>query len=143
MVEDWLANAYEGMSRRQFLAKAGATGVSLVGFAIAATPVAGEIINTPISGIDVKEGTIPSGTFPMPIYEAKPAAAGKYPVVFVIPEIFGMHEHIKDVARRFAKAGYIGITFRTLCPRRGCTEPSGHCRGEESGSSHTRRAGDG
>ena len=111
MVEDWLANAYEGMSRRQFLAKAGATGVSLVGFAIAATPVAGEIINTPVSGIDVKEGTIPSGTFPMPIYEAKPAAVGQYPVVLVIPEIFGMHEHIKDVARRFAKAGFIGITF--------------------------------
>ncbi|HKN18972.1 MAG TPA: dienelactone hydrolase family protein, partial [Dissulfurispiraceae bacterium] len=37
--------------------------------------------------------------------------AGKYPILVVIPEIFGMHEHIKDVTRRFAKEGYISITF--------------------------------
>ena len=47
----------------------------------------------------------------MPIYEAQPAAPGKYPVVLVIPEVWGMHEHIKDVTRRFAKEGYLGITF--------------------------------
>jgi len=111
MVEDWLANAYEGMSRRQFLAAAGVAGVSLAGFAVAAKPVAGEIITTPLTGIEVREGTIPSGTFQMPIYEARPAAAGNYPVVLVIPEIFGMHEHVKDVTRRFAHAGYLGITF--------------------------------
>ncbi len=111
MVEDWLANAYEGMSRRQFLAKAGIAGVSLAGFAMAASPVAGEIINTTLTGIEVREGTVPSGTFPMPVYEARPAKAGKYPVVLVIPEVFGMHEHIKDVTRRFAHAGFLSLTF--------------------------------
>jgi acetyl esterase/lipase len=58
MVEDWIANAYEGMSRRQFLARMTASGVSLAGFAIAASPVAGEIIPTPTEGLavaDVKE----------------------------------------------------------------------------------------
>lgn len=111
MVEDWIANAYEGMSRRQFLARMGAAGAGLVGFAIAASPVAGEVITTPAEGLKAAEGKVPSGDFQIPIYEAHPAAAGKYPVVLVIPEVFGMHEHIKDVTRRFAREGYLSITF--------------------------------
>lgn len=111
MVEDWLANAYEGMSRRQFLARMTAAGVGLAGFAMAANPVTGEIITTPTEGLTVKESKVPSGDFQIPIYEARPSAPGKYPVVLVIPEIFGMHEHIKDVTRRFAREGFLSITF--------------------------------
>jgi carboxymethylenebutenolidase len=111
MVEDWLANAYEGMSRRQFLARMTAAGASLAGFAIAANPVAGEVITTPTDGLAVADGKVASGDFQIPIFEARPATAGKYPVVLVIPEIFGMHEHIKDITRRFAKEGFLGITF--------------------------------
>jgi carboxymethylenebutenolidase len=111
MAEDWIANAYEGMSRRQFLARMSAAGAALAGFAIAASPVAGEIINTSAEGLTVAEGKVPSGDFQVPIYEARPAAPGKYPGVLVIPEIFGMHEHIKNVTRRFAKVGFLGITF--------------------------------
>jgi carboxymethylenebutenolidase len=111
MVEDWLSNAYEGMSRRQFLARMSATGVGLAGFAVAANSVAGEVITTPADGLAAADGRVPSGDFQVPIYEARPAAAGKYPVVLVIPEIFGMHEHIKDVTRRFAREGFLGITF--------------------------------
>ena len=111
MVEDWLANAYEGMSRRQFLARMTAAGVGLAGFAIAANPVAGEVITTPTTGLTVADGNVASGGFQVPIYEARPATAGKYPVVLVIPEVFGMHEHIKEVARRFAKEGFLSITF--------------------------------
>ena len=51
MVEDWLANAYDGMSRREFLAKVGVAGVGLAGFAIAATPVAGKVITTASEGL--------------------------------------------------------------------------------------------
>lgn len=47
MIENWLANAYEGMSRRQFLARLSAAGVGLAGFALAADPVGGEVITTP------------------------------------------------------------------------------------------------
>src|SRR4030042_1765840 len=111
MVEDWLVNAYEGMSRRQFLARMSAAGVGLVGFAAAASPVAGEIITTPAEGRVTGEGKVPSGDFQVPIYEARPAGSEKYPVVIVIPEVFGMHEHIKDVTRRFAKEGFLAITF--------------------------------
>jgi len=111
MAEDWIANAYDGMSRRQFLARMSAAGVTLAGFAIAASPVAGEVITTPTEGLKVTEGKVPSADFQVPIYEAHPAAAGKYPVVLVIPEVFGMHEHIKDVTRRFAREGFLGVTF--------------------------------
>jgi carboxymethylenebutenolidase len=111
MVEDWIANAYEGMSRRQFLAQMGAAGAVFAGFAIAAKPVAGEIITTPSEGLTVADSKVISKGFQVPIYEARPAAAGKYPIVLVIPEIFGMHEHIKDVTRRFAKEGFLSLTF--------------------------------
>jgi carboxymethylenebutenolidase len=111
MVEDWIANAYEGMSRRQFLAQMGAAGAVLAGFAIAAKPVAGEVLTTPSEGLTVVDSKVISKGFPVPIYEARPAAAGKYPIVLVIPEIFGMHEHIKDVTRRFAKEGFLSLTF--------------------------------
>ena len=111
MAEDWIANTYEGMSRRQFLAQAGAAGAVLAGFAIAAKPVAGEIIATSGEGLAVADSKVISKGFQVPIYEARPAAAGKYPVVLVIPEIFGMHEHIKDVTRRFAREGFLGLTF--------------------------------
>ena len=111
MVEDWLVNAYEGMSRRQFMARMSAAGVGLVGFSAAASPVAGEVITTPAAGLMTAEGKVPSGGFQVPIYEAYPTGSGKYPVVIVIPEIFGMHEHIKDVTRRFAKEGFLGLTF--------------------------------
>lgn len=111
MVEDWLANAYEGMSRRQFLARMSAGGIGLVGFAMASSSIAGEVIATPSAGLGVAEGKVLSNDFPVPIYEAYPAGSKKYPILVVIPEIFGMHEHIKDVTRRFAKEGFLSLTF--------------------------------
>ena len=111
MVEDWLANAYDGLSRREFLARVGIAGAGLAGFALAATPVAGKVIATSAEGLTVADGTVLSGGFAVPVYEARPAAAGKYPVVIVIPEVFGMHEHIRDVTRRFAREGFLAVTF--------------------------------
>jgi carboxymethylenebutenolidase len=111
MVQDWLANAYKGMSRRQFLAKMSATGVGLAGFALASQAIAGEVITTSTQGLTAADGSVLSEGFKVPIYEALPAATGKYPILIVIPEIFGMHEHIKDVIRRFAKEGFFSLTF--------------------------------
>jgi carboxymethylenebutenolidase len=99
------------MSRRQFLAQMSAAGAVLAGFAIAAKPVAGEIVTTSSDGLAVADGKVVSRDFQVPIYEARPATAGKYPIVLVITEIFGMHEHIKDVSRRFAKEGFLSLTF--------------------------------
>jgi len=111
MVEDWLANAYGGLSRRDFLARVGIAGAGLAGFALAATPVAGKVVATPAEGLSAADGTVVSGGFPVPVYEARPAAPGQYPVVLVIPEVFGMHEHIRDVTRRFAREGFLAVTF--------------------------------
>jgi len=111
MIQDWLANAYNDMSRRQFLAQMSTAGVNLAGFALASNSIAGEVITTSDQGIITADGKVMSDAFQVPFYEARPPAAGKYPVLLVIPEIFGMHEHIKDVTRRFAQKGFLSITF--------------------------------
>jgi len=111
MVEDWLANAYKDMSRRQFLARMHAAGINLAGFALASNSVAGEVIATSDQGLITADGKVMSEAFQVPLYEARPSSTRKYPVLLVIPEIFGMHEHIKDVTRRFAKEGFLSITF--------------------------------
>jgi carboxymethylenebutenolidase len=67
------------------------------------------VIKTDTNGLTVGEVTIPVGDFKMPAYRAAPAAKTNAPVVLVVSEIFGVHEHIADVARRFAKAGYFAI----------------------------------
>ncbi len=108
---DWISNARQGISRREFIAGVSAAGAGLAGFAVAANPVAGQVISTPTDGLAVAESKVPAGDFQVPIYEARPAATGRYPVVLVLPEGFGMHEHIKDVTRRFAREGYLGITL--------------------------------
>ena len=79
------------------------------GFAAAVLPVGAQTIKTDASGLQAGEVTIPVGSFKMPAYRAAPVGKANAPVVLVVSEIFGVHEHIADVARRFAKAGYCAI----------------------------------
>ncbi len=79
------------------------------GFAAAVLPVSAQAIRTDTDGLVAGEVTIPVGDFKMPAYRAAPAGKTKAPVILVISEIFGVHEHIADVARRFAKLGYFAI----------------------------------
>lgn len=80
------------------------------GFAAAVLPVCAQTqIKTDTSGLITGEVTIPVGDFKMPAYRAAPAGKTNAPVVLVISEIFGVHEHIADVARRFAKQGYFAV----------------------------------
>lgn len=93
------------LSRRDFVRAAVGSG-----FAAAVLPVSAEAIRTSSEGLTVSEVTIASGDFKMPAYRAMPANhSGKLPVVLVVSEIFGVHEYIADVARRFAKLGYLAI----------------------------------
>jgi len=78
-------------------------------FATAATPTPGSAIHTDSGGLLAGEVAVPTPTGPMPAYRAAPAARGPHPVVLVVPEIFGLHEHIRDVTRRLAKLGYFAI----------------------------------
>ena len=91
-------------SRRDFVRTAVGSG-----FAAAVLPVSAQAIRTSSEGLTVGEVTIPVGDFKMPAYRAAPAGKTGLPVVLVISEIFGVHEHIADVARRFAKQGYLAI----------------------------------
>jgi carboxymethylenebutenolidase len=86
------------------------TGGLATGFALAVQPVQAETIVTDSNGLVAGEVkfTAPDGVV-VPAYRAMPAKGGKFPVVIVVQEIFGVHEHIKDVCRRFAKAGYFAI----------------------------------
>ncbi len=102
---DTLVPAGPGMQRRDFVrATVGS------GFAAAVLPVVAQTtVKTDSVGLTTSEVTVPVGDFKMPAYRAAPAGKSGLPVVLVISEIFGVHEHIADVARRFAKAGYFAI----------------------------------
>ena len=79
------------------------------GFAAAVLPVTAQTIRTDSDGLSVSEVTIMVGDFKMPAYRAMPAGKSNLPVVLVISEVFGVHEYIADVARRFARRGYMAI----------------------------------
>ena len=92
-------------SRREFVMTTLATG-----FAAAVQPVAASTqITTDASGLAAGEVRIPVKDGEMPAYRAMPAGGRNLPTVLVVQEIFGVHEHIKDVCRRLAKAGYLAI----------------------------------
>ena len=80
------------------------------GFAPAAAPHASTIVTTPEEAISAGETSIPSQGDNMPAWHARPKAAdGPLPVVIVVQEIFGVHEHIRDICRRLALEGYLAI----------------------------------
>ena len=80
-----------------------------VGYAPAAGPVAAHAITTDERGLVAGEITVDVAGFALPAYRAAPEGHGPFPVVLVVSEIFGVHAHIADVARRFAKLGYLAV----------------------------------
>ncbi|HVR63509.1 MAG TPA: dienelactone hydrolase family protein [Polyangia bacterium] len=94
-------------SRRQVIVTALGSG-----FALAVRPVSAATITTGAEGIVGGEVKIPVGGESIPAYRAMPEGKPKgkgFPVILVVQEIFGVHEHIKDVCRRFAKQGYFAV----------------------------------
>ncbi|HEU0138139.1 MAG TPA: dienelactone hydrolase family protein [Bryobacteraceae bacterium] len=90
--------------RRQFLVTKLA-----VGFALAVRPVTAETITTDTQGLEAGEVQIRVADGEIPGYRAMPAKGSNFPVVLVVQEIFGVHEHIKDICRRLAKRGYLAV----------------------------------
>ncbi|MGE4280561.1 MAG: dienelactone hydrolase family protein [Magnetospirillum sp.] len=88
-------------SRRGFLG----TALAATGFAVAAEPVHAQVIVTDDVGLSA--GPMKIGD--LPVYIARPALGGNLPTVLVVQEIFGVHEHIRDICRRLAKLGYLAI----------------------------------
>jgi carboxymethylenebutenolidase len=92
------------LSRREFVAAGLAAG-----FALAVRPVSADTITTDSKGLEAGEVKIPVDKIEVPAYRAMPSTGGPFPTVLVVEEIFGVHEHIKDVCRRFAKLGYFAV----------------------------------
>ncbi|MEO8098830.1 MAG: dienelactone hydrolase family protein [Acidobacteriota bacterium] len=91
-------------SRRQFLVTKLA-----VGFALAVSPAGAQTITTDAKDLTAGQVMIPVSGGQIPGYRACPSRGGNFPIVLVVQEIFGVHEHIKDVCRRLAKAGYCAV----------------------------------
>jgi carboxymethylenebutenolidase len=79
------------------------------GFALATQPVSAQTVTTDTRGLTAGEVKVPVKDGEIPAYRALPASGGPHPVVLVVQEIFGVHEHIKDICRRLAKVGYFAI----------------------------------
>ena len=79
------------------------------GFALAVQPVSAQTITTDVQGLTAGEVKIPVKDGEIPAYRAMPAGGGPFPVALVVQEIFGVHEHIKDLCRRLAKSGYFAV----------------------------------
>ncbi|MBD8530703.1 MULTISPECIES: dienelactone hydrolase family protein [unclassified Massilia] len=99
------SNFEEGVDRRVFLKAAIGTG-----FAAATLPVAAQtVVKTDVTGLSAGDHIIVINGQDVPVYRAQPEGKANPPVILVISEIFGVHEYIKDVARRFAKLGYMAV----------------------------------
>jgi carboxymethylenebutenolidase len=80
------------------------------GFAAAVLPVQAQtMITTDAKGLNAGEVKIPVRDGDMPAYRAAPASRSGLATILVVQEVFGVHEHIKDVCRRFAKQGYLAV----------------------------------
>ena len=79
------------------------------GFALAVQPVSADTITTDTEGLTAGEVRIPVKDGEIPGYRAMPATGQDVPIVLVVQEIFGVHEHIRDLCRRFAKQGYLAV----------------------------------
>ncbi len=81
-----------GFTRRDFMMTSLA-----MGFALASNPVLAQAISTDTSGIKADEVKVPVADGEIAAYQAMPAKGKNFPVILVIQEIFGVHEHIKDM----------------------------------------------
>ncbi len=79
------------------------------GYALAARPVRADAIQTDATGLVAGMVSIPTESGAMPAYRAQPEAGESFLVVLLVHEIFGVHEYIRDVSRRLAKAGYLAV----------------------------------
>jgi carboxymethylenebutenolidase len=93
------------LSRRGFVASAALA----TGYALAVSPAEATAISTDAKGLVAGVVMVPVADGSMPTYAALPEGKGPFPTVLVVQEIFGVHEHIRDVCRRLAKLGYLAV----------------------------------
>jgi carboxymethylenebutenolidase len=82
---------------------------TFAGYAVGVEKAFGQVVKTDTTGIMAGDFEVKIGDYGMPVYEARPASGGPAPIVICISEVWGVHEWVRDVTRRFAKAGYYAI----------------------------------
>ncbi len=104
-------NIAEAAGLRDYpLARRGLMMTGLIsGLTLATERVEAQAITTPADGLMTGEVKIPTSDGELPAYFARPSTGTGFPIVLVNEEIFGVHEYIKDVCRRLAKAGYLAV----------------------------------
>jgi carboxymethylenebutenolidase len=96
-----------GLTRRDMLKMGGAA--TFAGYAVGVEKAFGQVVKTDTTGIMAGDFEVKIGDYGMPVYEARPASGGPAPIVVCISEVWGVHEWVRDVTRRFAKAGYYAV----------------------------------
>lgn len=98
----------EGSAPEDFhLSRRGIAGLAMfAGYAAYAVAANADPIHTDEVGLTTETVMLSTG---IPAYVARPDGRGRYPAVVVVSEVFGLHEYIRDVCRRFAKLGYAAI----------------------------------
>lgn len=91
------------LSRRLF------GGAFFAGYALAAVSAKADPVHTDEAGLITQVVQLPAADRPVPAYLARPDVKGRTPVVLVVSEVFGVHEYIRDICRRLAKAGYVAL----------------------------------
>ena len=102
-----LAHQVDPLSRRGFFMTASAAAAA--GYTLAAGPVRADAIQTDTTGLTAGDARVKVADGEMPVYYARPTNVANPPVILVAMEIFGLHEYIKDVTRRLAKAGAFAV----------------------------------
>ncbi len=101
--ENWVRSTQ--LNRRGLIV----AGAAATGYALAAEPLSASVITTDSVGLDSGMTAFKTGDIMMRAYRARPAGKKRAPVIIVVQEIFGLHEWIKDICRRYAKAGFDAI----------------------------------
>ena len=71
------------------------------------------------ANVDSAEVQYKNGDVKLSGYLSKPMKKGNYPAILVIHENRGLNEHTRDVARRFAAAGYVALAADALSRKGG------------------------
>lgn len=102
-----LVHQVDPLSRRGFFMTASAAAAA--GYTLAAGPVRADAIHTDSNGLATGDAKVKVDGGEMPVYFARPANVQNPPVILICQEIFGIHEYLKDVARRLAKLGAFAV----------------------------------
>ena len=102
-----MSETTSGLTRRDMLKVGGVA--TFAGYAVGVEKALAQAIKTDTTGIVDGDFEVKIGSYGMPVYEARPASGPPAPIVVCISEVWGVHEWVRDVTRRFAKAGYYAV----------------------------------